>query len=215
MPSWRVRIDQSELDRLRGDASFAELLTLGRIGNLLRATWTSGNQFATGDDVVSHRQRIAMLLILGALVAEAFRTLERLGKHFRHLKAYAERIQPILRDPSVEALRKDLLSDLRNQAVFHNDPAVSLDGLAHLAIPEGANVAEGESKRLMDLYYSLGDLAALSYLVNAAGVPADPMPWIRVKFSETRDLAIRVCEAIDYLVGEELAARGMTYSEDS
>lgn len=215
MSSWRVRIDQVQLESLRGDAAFAEVLTLGRISNLLRGTWTSGQQFATGDDIVSHRQRMAMLFILGALVAEAFLTLERLGMQFRHLAAYSDHIQPLLRDPKISQLRKDLLSELRNRSVFHNDQEVSQLGLQHLALPEGANIAEGPNASFTDVYFSLGDLVALSYLVNSAGVPADPMPWIRTNFIAVHELAFRICTAIDYLVGEELARRGMILVEDS
>lgn len=210
---WRIRLEQADLDRLRTDAAFAELLTLGRISNLIRAASAAGDASATGDDVVSHRQRISMLLLVGGLVAEALVTFERLGKHFRAYKAYGTHIKPILADGEVHALRGELLSDLRNQAVFHNDVEVSPIGLQHLAVPEGANLAEGPSESFRDVYYSLSDLAALSYLVNQGGGPSDPLPWIRDRFIATRNVAIRVCEAIDTLTAEALPTFGLEVKE--
>lgn len=214
MTSWQVRIDQETLDRLKSDPAFAELLTLGRISNLIRAASAAGDASATGDDIVSHRQRLSMLLIVGGLVAEAFRTLERLGKHFRGLDAYDTHIKPILSDAEVQSLRGELLSDLRNQAVFHNDEVVSVEGLKHLAIPDGANIVEGPNASFGDVYYSLGDLAALSYLVNQGGSPKDPMPWIRERFTATRELAIRICAAIDTLAGEALSKPPFKLDQD-
>lgn len=178
MTSWRVSLQPDDLERFKGSQAFAEILTLGRIANLLRTTIALGLTHGPGDDSASDRARASATFLLSGLVAEALPVLERSGQHFRHLPSFKESVTPILKDPQVSEVRSQWLSPLRNQAVFHNDREVSETGLSLMRPDVSHDIVRGSTQLFMDGYYPLADAVAVAYVINKAGSGDDAAAFL-------------------------------------
>ncbi len=213
MATWFIGASPSDIDRLRDDPAFAEVLTLGRVANLLRATMAGGIESGPRAGTAAERQRTAMFLLLTGLLSEALPLLERTGQYFRGLHAHQEHVRPILSDPTIIALRKSFLTPLRNQAVFHNDAEVSRRGLSLIYSPIAQDLARGTTTALMDTYHPFADLIALSYILDVGGGADNPAAWLASHVQVCLQLGGRIVIAIDALVGEALAERGLQVEE--
>jgi hypothetical protein len=213
VPGWVSELSEAKLEELRHNPSFAEVLTLGRASNLIRAVMAAGLAEAKGDTPAASRQRTSMIFLQAGLVSEALLALERCGEHLRHLPAHESEVRPILRDPVVASLRREFLSPLRNQAVFHNDQVVSREGLLDFR-PGGVQpLVAGDSDRLIDVYHSLADVVGVNYLLRSRPADDDPGPWLKQSLNQTRELGTRICIAIDKLVGEAFSSWGIEWRD--
>jgi len=156
---------------------------------------------------------MAMTLLLSGLVAEALPVIERSGKYFRHLPAFTASILPILKDPNIASLRERWFAPLRNQAVFHNDAAVSESGLGLMkpAVPQ--DLARGSSESFLDTYYPTADVVAIMFIINAANETESPASFFSESIRAVVDVSARVCLAIDSVVGEALNEWGFVWEE--
>ena len=169
MPQWRIVASPADLDRLRYSEAFAELLTLGRVANLLRASLLAAVHHGSQGGTSADRDRMAMTLLLTGLITEALPVLERSGKHFRHLPAFTNDVQQILSDDKLPDFRQKWCAPLRNQAVFHNDAEVSREGLVLLAPGVPQELAHGSSLSFVDTHYPTADVVAFLYIIQSAG----------------------------------------------
>src|SRR5690606_17773828 len=146
MPAWRILARPEDFDRYRGDEAFAEVLTLGRVTNLLRAVLSLSLDAGDRDGSAAYRARTSTTLLLTGLLVEAIMVVKRSGRHFRHLPAHLTHIQPLFRDPEIDRLEREWLRPMRHQAAFHNDEHVSLEGFRamHPAVPQP--IAQGDSE---------------------------------------------------------------------
>lgn len=211
--AWRISLTPPDLRRLRDDPALPELLTLGRVANILRSALAAGRVQERRDDSASERARVAMTLLLTGIVAEALPLLERSGKYFRDLPAFSSHVRPILGDDGLRDLKAKWLAPVRNQAVFHNDAVVSERGLSALDEHVEFDIARGSTAGHMDVYYPLADLVAVAYMIEAGGSASDPRSFLMETVGPVIQLAGRICTAIDTLLGQALAARGLTWHD--
>jgi hypothetical protein len=215
MSSWQVQASPADFERLRDDERFAALLALCRIANLLRSVLSLAMPHDTPSESAAQRSRMSATLLLTGLLAEALPGLERYGRHFRHLPAYSEQVVPLTTDPARKPLTDGWIRPVRNQAVFHHDPVVSTEGLKLMrpAVPQ--SLAEGSTTALMDVYYPTADVVAAMYLIQQAGAIDDPSAFLGDSVRTVASFAVRMCEALDALIGQALSDFGFTRSDCS
>lgn len=213
MQPWKIAASPEQIDKFRGDPAFAEILTLGRIANLLRAALHTAAEQGGKVGTVAERARIAMTLLLTGLVAEAIPVLERSGEHFRHLPGFKGTVKPVLDDPTIRDLRDRWFAPMRNQAVFHNDKVVSKDGLSLLKPSVRQDLARGSTSSFLDAYYPMADVVAILYIIQKAGAVDDPGTFLENAISTVVSAATNVCLAIDTLIGQALERLGFQLEE--
>lgn len=213
MKAWSVVATPEEIAQARSDAAFAELLTLGRVANQIRAVLAGGFALKEQDGTAAARDRNAFFLLLTGMLAEAIPALERSGKHFRDLAQWQGTVLPILQSPSVQRFRNDFLLPLRNQAVFHNDANVSQLGLSSFHPPEDQALVRGSTDEFMDVYYPMSDMVAVVFIADSAGADERTLEWLATALTSSIELGKSICMAIDAVVGQALDERGFTWDE--
>jgi hypothetical protein len=201
----RIACKPEAFATLRTDQRLWQVLALARLVNSLR--FAHAALPASADDTPNAiRQRLSSFFLTASLLNEGIPLVQRLGKHFRHLKAYQERFQPILQDRDVEALLSGNLKPLRNEAVSHFlegslGPRLT-DQDSHEAFVIGLGRSQGQT------YYQLADLLALRAFTGPTGT-SDEFQRVRDDLVQrTTNLAVHFLSASDRLIGEALLEMG-------
>lgn len=154
-----------EFEKWREDPRLHAILNLARAVNALRFSHlaylaTKGDETPSGT-----RQRIQAFLLSCATMYEAFKAIDRLGKHLSDNETWQEKMTPILRDKAVKRFREKVLPLLRDKFVFHFDDDVAPEALKRLDLPEYV-FAKAAGKARGDVYFALADEVALNYLLD-------------------------------------------------
>jgi hypothetical protein len=213
MAPWKVEATTEDFERVRTDERFAALLSLGRTANLLRSTLSLAMPHDEAPRTVANRSMMSATLLVTGFVAEALGSLERYARHWKSLPAYAEFVVPLTTDPVRKSLTGQWLRPLRNQAVFHNDPVVTIESLKLMTPTVPQVLAEGTTETIMDVYYPASDAIAIIYLVQNAGATAAPMEFINASVASLISYARRTCEALDAIVLQGFSQLGFKWSD--
>ena len=213
MTPWKVEASAEDFERLRTDERFAALLSLGRTANLLRSTLNLAMPHDEAAETVANRSRMSATLLLAGLIAEALPSLERYARHWKSLPAYTEFVVPLTTDPARTSLTGQWIRPLRNQAVFHNDPVVSIEGLKLMTPKVPQALAQGTTDTFMDVYYPASDAITVIYLIQNAGATAAPMDFIDASVANVISYARRICEALDAIILQGFSQLGFKWSD--
>src|SRR5690242_12867463 len=200
MTPWKVEATAEDFERLKTSERFAALLSLGRIANLLRSTLSLAMPNDAAVETVANRSAMSATLLLAGLIAEALPSLEEYARHWKSLRAYRELVVPLTTDPVRKSLMDQWLRPLRNQAVFHNDPVVSIEGLKLLTPKVPQVLAEGTTDTILDVYYPASDALAVTYLIQNAGAAEAPIDFINASVANVVSYARRICETLDAII---------------
>ena len=199
---WRIRVPPEQLPALRDDEAFRQLLALGRFLNSIRFCQFAMIQWTDLDSPAGQRQRSAVLLIAAGLLHEGLQLLQRMAKHFRHLPAWKEHLQPLLADRAIEQLLSKSLIPVRNQTVFHFGEDAFVEPLSHidhdiLTLVTGTGPEQGE------VSYELSDLLAYHLMIGGpAPTPEEHLEKARQLIEGTVDLAGALSIAGEALVSD-------------
>ena len=213
MSPWKVEATAEDFERVRADERFAALLSLGRTANLLRSALSLAMPHDETTETVTTRSMMSATLLLAGLVAEALVSLERYGRHWKALPAYSVFVIPLTTDPARKSLTNQWLRPLRNQAVFHNDPVVTIEGLKLMTPRVPQALAEGTAETIMDVYYPASDAIAIMYLIQNAGAIATPVEFINASVAGVVSYARRMCEALDAVILQGFSQLGFKWSD--
>jgi hypothetical protein len=213
MTPWKVEATTEDFERLRTDEGFAALLSLGRTANLLRSAMSLAMPHDEAAETEANRSKMSAMLLLAGLIAEALPVLERYARLWRSLPAYTEFVLPLTTDSARRALTDQWLRPLRNRAVFHNDPAVSIEGLKPMRPKVPQVLAQGTADTFSDVYYPASDAIAVIYLIENAGASTEPVEFIHTSMTNVVSYALRMCEAIDAIILQGLSQLRLRWSD--
>src|SRR5208337_2770295 len=116
---WTIEIDKARFDKLKSEERFWQLVALARAVNTMRFVQTALlAQAEESDSLQAKRTKFNSFFFTCALLYEAIRLVERMGKYFHQVPAFGP-LHEILKDPTATELRNSNLNPLRNQLTFH------------------------------------------------------------------------------------------------
>jgi hypothetical protein len=198
----------SQFAAIADDPRLSVALRLARTVNALRALSSATRAWEGIHQVHPVRQATNALLFLGATLYEALEVVSDIGP-LANFRATTERLVPFRRDTDLQRFKRDVLKPLRNQFVFHFDPAaVSPAKLATLRV---SNIVfeSHESGGAPDFYYELADFGLLAIELapgDVDGLMSDYQGYI----ASTLRYAEEYCVIIDALLLEVTEALGFT-----
>ena len=213
MTPWKVEATAEDFERHRSDERFAALLSLGRTANLLRSMLNLAMPHEDAVETVANRSMMSAALLLAGLIAEALPSLERYARHWKSLPAYTEFVVPLTTDPARKSLTDQWIKPLRNQAVFHNDPVVSSEGLKLMSPKLPQTLAQGTTDWIVDVYYPASDSITIMYLIQNADATAAPVDLINASLANLISYARRMCEALDAIILQGFSQLGFRLSQ--
>lgn len=213
MTPWKVEASAEDFERVRTDERFAALLSLGRTANLLRSALSLAAPRHEASETMAKRSMMSATFLVAGLVAEALRSLEEYARHWKSLPAYTALVVPLTADPDRKSLTEQWLGPLRNRAVFHNDPVVTIDGLKRITPAVPQVLAEGTADWIMDVYYPASDALAIIYLIQNAGATAAPVDFIDASVASVISYARKMCEALDAIILQGFSQLGFEMSD--
>jgi hypothetical protein len=204
---WIGALSREQLQHLRDDESFHGLLALARVVNSLRFMHQSFLDSQVDDSPKNIRQRINSFLYSGALLFEGIGLSKRIGKHLRHLEAYAG-FTTMHRNSEVERLYSQELKRLRNEAIFHFDISAIASGLSEV---EGDSVVfvSGDGTKQGHTYYELADLTVLRHLFGSHESDVAFEEHSRLLIQRVTDLSVDFLRASDRLISSALHSFGV------
>jgi hypothetical protein len=197
----------SQFAAIADDPRLSVALRLARTVNALRALSSAAKAWEGIHQVHPVRQVTNALLFLGATLYEALEVVSDVGPLAR-FRATTERLAPFRRGTDLQRFKRDVLKPLRNQFVFHFDPAVSPSKLAALRVPNVVFESH-ESGVAPDFYYELADFGSLAIALAPGDVDA-LMSNYQGYFADTLRYAEEYCVIVDALLLEVTEALGFT-----
>lgn len=207
--SWEICCDPDDFIKIRDNEKFKCMVKLSRIVNSLR--FSQGAGVNAGGDLSSaaDRQRASSFLYMGALLYEALKFTETLGKHFKEYDEYKNGFATMHKDKEINEFRNDKLKVLRNRLVFHLDTDAVDRGLNDLVLDRYI-FAQGDGTRNANVYYPLADATLLSCLLGGSQDDRKFIEEYKNMLNDTADLAARFSDSADKLMAEVLEELGFT-----
>ena len=207
-PSWELWCDHAQYLQFRKDPSFPALLALARVVNTLRYHFVALLGCQDDSSPSGTRQRLTSFLFTAATLFEALVLVQRLGKVFKGVPAFDDRLALIFKDPTVRELRDGLLDRFRNQAVYHFQESTFEQALPILDDAPRHVFAAGQGWRNADVHYGLADLLVYHFAVND---PADNTAFVeRFKdmLKKVTAVVLRLNDDADHLIVDRITAMG-------
>ncbi|HKM48580.1 MAG TPA: hypothetical protein VJX69_13390 [Terriglobales bacterium] len=208
---WTIEIDKARFDKLKSEERFWQLVALARAVNTMRFVQTALlAQAEESDSLQAKRTKFNSFFFTCALLYEAIRLVERMGKYFHQVPAFGP-LHEILKDPTATELRNSNLNPLRNQLTFHFfEKEIGAQLIKNDANPR---FVTGQGETNADVYYELADVCTLEAF---SGLQLN-QPGATGKFGEqaktATDLAVRFVEAAENLMNKVLIADGWELRE--
>lgn len=206
--AWEVVASADEFRELRLDPCIVPLLRIARVTNALSLGMLGMLRPIEDQSPAGHRVRWSALFYTGALLHEGLQIAEGLAETLRSLPAYRDGFAAIQADPEVQALRRDFLKRLRNQATFHVDAAVFRSVLGSDTDRSEVVFASGRGKQAGEIYFDLADHLAVEYLIGGPYTSERGWQSLEVLMTGISDLARRFNIAAHSLVPAALAQMG-------
>ncbi len=212
--SWRIVCPPNRFNQLRTDPAFQRLMMAAKIANAMRfAIVAAMDRNAQGEGHTTIRTRAGSFFYVSGLVQEALEFLPRLGKYYSSERAFREELAPILRDASVDSLRKGALARLRNQGVFHNDDVVMSNGLQAVALDEYVLMA-GDADLGADVYFPIADIAMVHHALSTETQGYPLLAEMSDLLDQVATVGTHLCKGIDSLFRDVVMALGCSYHRE-
>jgi hypothetical protein len=211
--SWRFVLPEDRWNELREDPTFHAILKLCRIANTLRFVQTAPFGIEASDSPAASRQRLSSFLYNAALVSEALKTTQTLGKYFRNMPEFINGLGALHRDSETERIKTELLDRARNQAVYHIEDALPKESLAKISLAPPYIFAAASGERTVDVHYPLADWVFLNYIL---GTPEDGDTFkerYASAFKDLMQLSQKLDDAADALIAAYARTVGAIYEE--
>jgi hypothetical protein len=203
-PDWRIECDAAVFERIKGDASFQQILALSRAVNSLQFVISAF--VADGQDISPNAQcaRINSFLFGSAILYEGLLLVEKMNQQFGHNEVFKKGLHTLLKDPTARTLRKYHMGPARNSAVFHFLPDQFGKIVKDTSVQECEfMVGRGNSGR--ECYFPFADVLATELLMGKAGSDEPFYDHLASVMSETRELAVRFIEFSHKLILKSLS----------
>lgn len=206
--AWEVVASADEFRALRSDPRIVPLLRIARVTNALSLGMLGMLHPIEDQSPAGHRRRWSALLYTGAVLHEGLQIAEGLAETLRSLPAYRYGFAAIQADREVQALRRDFLKRLRDQATFHVDAQVFRSVLDSDIERSEVVFASGRGQKAGAIYFDLADQLAMEYLIGQPYTSEPGWQSLEVLMTGISDLARRFNIAAHRLVPAALAQMG-------
>jgi hypothetical protein len=203
-PDWRIECDAAVFERIKGEASFQQIVALSRAVNSLQFVISAF--VPDGQDVSPSAQcaRINSFLFGASILYEGLLLVEKMNQHFGSNEVFSRGLHTLLKDPVARALRKSHMGPARNFAVFHYEPKEFGRIVTDATVQECEfMVGRGNSGR--ESYFPYADVVATELLMGKAGSDEPFYARLGSVMNETRGLAIRFIEFSHKLILKSLS----------
>lgn len=207
-PDWELWCDAAQYSKYSKDPAFPSLLALARVVNALR--YHAVVLLACENDPTPSgtRQRLTSFLYTAATLYEALLLVQRLGKVFRGVPAFDNRLALIFKDPVVRELQEHILPRFRNQVVFHFQESTFKEALPILEKAPRHVFAAGRGWRNADVHYGLADLLVFHHAVHNPADESDFAERFKDMLQKVTAVVLRLGDDADHLVTDRVAAMG-------
>ncbi len=206
-PEIQVFCDEEGFSSIRDNPEFHRVMTLARIVNSIRFVEVAIVTRGTPETPSATRQTSGAFFYLAALLFEGLNFADRLGEYFKDSSTFRNCFVPLLKDPQVRELRSGLLSQLRNQAVYHHDDAVIPAGLKLIREKEYVFTSmQGPSRR--EVYYDLADIAVMHFGLETPQTTSEFAEQTAAVFQSVTRVAVQFAHCADELIREYILATG-------
>lgn len=190
-PDWRIQCDTVVFERVKGEASFQQILALSRAVNSLQFVVSAFD--AQNISSTAQRSRINSFLFGSAILFEGLLLVQKMNQHFGHNQIFKKGLHTLLKDPVALRLQKHHMGPARNSAVFHYEPrefgrmveSASVD-VCEFMVGRGTSASEG--------YFPFADVLATQLLMGRADAGEEFYEHLGSVMGETRDLGVRFIE---------------------
>lgn len=218
MTTYKVKIKEDYIEKLKSSEDFILAIQLSRIINSLRSNFRSYINVSNSDDLLDLKDRIDLLLIHGAMLYEAIHEFSSMSKRLAKLvfwRKNAKQIKMLQRENNdKDSFTNTVLKSIRNKIFFHFDKKVIRDALSKFNLHDEPVFIIGKSTSRKDMRYSLADDLVLTYLVNLFPKYNDMFQ----RYEEIREKIIKLsdttCSVFDNIIGELLKDKLDIIKED-
>ena len=208
MPDWQSILPAEQWEHLRHDLSFHAVIKVARITNTLRFAHQAAFSVEDSDAPAATRQRLSSFLYTVALLYEALRFTETLGKYFCDWSSYRDGFGALHGDKDTTQLRSGILQRARDKAVFHIDNSLPATSLAEFALGAPYVFAASNSDLAIDVHYALADSVFLHFVLDTPSDGDDFKKRFVEAFTGVMALATRFADSADRLISEFLVREG-------
>src|ERR1035438_2154136 len=190
-PDWRIECDSAVFERIKGEASFQQILPLSRAVNSLQFVASAFD--AQNISSTAQRSRINSFLFGPAILSDLLLLVEKMNQNFGSNEVFSRGLHTLLRDPVARALRKSYMGPARNFAVFHYDP-VEFGRIVKSAGVDKCEFMVGRGTSASEGYFPFADVLATQLLMGGANADEKFYERLGSVMGETRDLGVRFIE---------------------
>src|SRR6202161_4339285 len=121
---WFIAPSREAYEKAHQDERFQYVVTLGRAVNALNFVRSLAQLRSLEEDSpAAKRDRMNSYLFGSAIMYEALRLIRRLNQDFASDHLFPSGLRLLLKDKDAQAIEREHLDAVRNQAVFHFIPA--------------------------------------------------------------------------------------------